>query len=72
MDIWYLFDLSMDFKANINFAARLHRAITTSDESEPSMAGLGWAWLMTFFHSSRNRKLVGTSRIFDLDLDFFS
>ena len=27
VDIWYLFDLSMDFKANINFVARFHADI---------------------------------------------
>ena len=30
VDIWYLFDLSMDFKANINFVARFHADITTN------------------------------------------
>ena len=32
VDIWYLFDLSMDFKANINFVARFHADITSESD----------------------------------------
>ena len=46
VDIWYLFDLSMDFKANINFVARFHADITSeSDGPELEFSGLSQAEL---------------------------